>query len=231
MTKLPAAGRVKTRLVPALSPEQAADVHRIFLLHLLQRLNACGPAAIIVCYDPPDAAAAMALLLSGAGAMELISQSAGDLGQRMAAAAATTFRRHDRILFLGVDSPDVPGSHLARAVSLLAENDVVIGPSADGGFWCLGLRDGVDAPKLLANIPWSSGAECQTTLQRASAMSYRLATADSWDDIDHPADLARLRQRLDRSNDPAEQSLARQLDAILLNGGSRAQPRVTGVPA
>ena len=174
MSKLPVAGRVKTRLTPALTPQQAAEVHRLFLLHLLDRLIDLAPAELVVCFDPPDAGASMAALLSPRS-LQLIAQSEGDLGNRLAIAANSIFERFDRVLFLGVDSPDVPVALLQNAAELTAGSDVVLGPTLDGGFWCLGLRRGIDVASVLSDIPWSSGGEREATIRRAASAVSRAA--------------------------------------------------------
>src|SRR5215204_2148736 len=84
IAKFPVAGKVKTRLTPAITPEQAAAVHRAFLLHLFKRLIDLRPAELFVYFDPPDAQAAMKDLLCSIGPCTFIPQVAGDLGQRLA---------------------------------------------------------------------------------------------------------------------------------------------------
>jgi rSAM/selenodomain-associated transferase 1 len=207
MAKAPIAGGVKTRLQPELTPKQAADVHRVFLRHVVNRLRGIGE--VIVCFDPPDAGSAMRTVVDA----KFVPQCSGDLGARLASASRAI--SEDRILFLGVDSPDVPTSAIHLAVRRLDENDIVLGPCDDGGFWCLALRKTVDAGALLSSIEWSTGRELEQTLARARGMDYRAALADRWDDVDRPDDLRRLVSRLAKSDNEADMQLLRELNSVL----------------
>lgn len=222
MARYPQAGRVKTRLSPALTPQQAAGVYRHFLTHLVGRLRG-GMAGLrlVVCHDPPDAGEQMKRLLGDGGRVDLLPQAGGDLGQRMAAAADAVRAWSSRVLVLGADSPDVPDGHLRRAMALLERHDVVLGPTADGGYWCMGMGPGVDAGELLAGIDWSSGRERVQTLEAAARLGYDCRLADGWEDVDDKRDLAALLRRLYRSalaNDcnslPAMDLLVRLLAGI-----------------
>ena len=240
MCKYPTPGRVKTRLTPTLTPDQAAAVARAFLEHLSARLRvtrvprvpraACPPVSSVgevadtggqaasgtqsiteFFVDPvaPDAGRWADVL----GDAPIHAQSPGDLGDRLAAAAADVRRLHPgaAVLFLGLDSPDLPDAALARAADALSRADVVLGPTDDGGYWCLGLSRGVDPAKLLDGIDWSSGREFTQTLQRADSLGYATAVVDPWPDVDHAADLTALLARLSRSAAPRDRRL---LDAL-----------------
>lgn len=215
VAKVPEPGRVKTRLTPELHATQAAAVHEAFIVHVFQRLRELKPAELVICYDPPTGEAAMRRLLGSPDDVTFMPQAAGDLGQRLAAMFDALKSRHRRILFLGVDSPDLPADHLRDAARLCHGADVVIGPTEDGGYWCLALAASVDAAKLLGGIEWSTGHEARQTIDRAAALHYAMALADGWDDIDHPADLQRLIERLSASADPRDQALHARLAAIV----------------
>jgi hypothetical protein len=208
MAKFPAPGRVKTRLVPPLSAEQAARVHREFLLHVVVRLS---PRRVIACYDPPECGADMRSLL---GHVALIPQSPGDLGERLAAATLAARRTSGSLIFLGVDSPDVPIAYIDRIAELLATHDVVIAPAEDGGYWAVALAPRVDAAKLFAKIEWSTGREGAQTLERARHLGYNVALADRWADVDRPEDLRRLMERLKRSGEPDDWRLLTRLSFL-----------------
>src|SRR5690606_25256092 len=204
--KLPAPGSVKTRLTPNLHATQAAAVHEAFLQHFISRLVELHPAELIVCYDPPTAGDAMRSLLGSPAGVTYMPQSPGDLGQRLATAFDALKGRHRRMIFLGVDSPDLPADHLRDAARLCQQADVVLGPTEDGGYWCLALAGTVDAARLLSGIEWSTGHEAQQTIDNASALHYAVAMADGWDDVDRPDDLQRLMQRLQASAEPRDRT-------------------------
>ena len=217
MAKLPDPGRVKTRLIPPLSPEQAAAVHGLFLRHLLDMLqasvSALGIEQVVLCYDPPASEMDSEYGYSRGDPdgmakqrRELMSrhiacrpQAAGDLGDRLVDAHQGIARTS---LFLGADSPDVPVLVLEKAFRLLRNgHELVLGPCEDGGFWCLGVAAGVNLRPVVRGVAWSSGQEMAQVRRNAESAGLSVALADPWWDVDHPVDLANLLDRLAASPD------------------------------
>jgi rSAM/selenodomain-associated transferase 1 len=213
MAKVPEAGRVKTRLLPALSPEHAARVHQVFVQHVMSRLHKLGPPELVMCFDPPQLGRQMYQLV-GPRATRYVAQSPGDLGARMDAVAREIGKWYGKILFLGVDSPDVPIGHLTRAAEMLNTNEVVVGPCGDGGFWCLGVQRMVNLNMLFDGIEWSSGKEREQTIENAQDLECSCAAADAWDDVDHPEDLQKLLARLSASNEEDDRKLLAALSFL-----------------
>jgi uncharacterized protein len=214
MTKYPTPGRVKTRLTAELSNEEAAGVHACFMKHLVARLARLNPAELVICFDPPEQLEGMRQLFDGQ-TVSFLPQCPGDLGARLADAAGRLFERCERLVFMGVDSPDVPLGHLFKAAELTEQVAVSLSPTTDGGYWSLGLCRGVDAAALLQAIPWSSGQEAMATLQAAEALGQPAVTGLAWDDVDHPADLRRLLIRLSHSDVAADAQLLSNLLDVL----------------
>jgi len=217
MAKYPTPGKVKTRLMAELTAQQAADVHAVFLRHICARLARLNSAELVLCFDPPDKAGAFRQLLDLPN-LTLLEQCPGDLGTRIAAASAALFARHERLLFLGVDSPDLPLAHLFKAAELTEQAPVSLSPTIDGGYWSLGLSRGVQVEPLLHDIPWSSGQEAMATLKSAEVLGLTSVTGLAWDDVDHPPDLRRLLERLGRSDVAADQQLLSNLGHVLPAG-------------
>ena len=215
MAKYPEAGRVKTRLTPDLSAHLAAKVHRVFLQHCMARLCELRADEVVLCFDPVDKAEAMRVLFDSLARITFLPQVEGDLGVRLAAAAREISARHLRLLFLGVDSPDVPLAHLKKAAELVDRAEVSLSPTDDGGFWSLGLQSHVDAQRLLANIPWSSGGEAMALLRWADSLGHSAVTGLAWDDVDRPDDLRRLIQRLGQSSEKLDRRLLSNLRHVL----------------
>jgi hypothetical protein len=214
MAKYPTPGRVKTRLTPELSNEEAAAVHACFLKHVVERLARLNPAELVVCFDPPEQLHGMRQLLDGQS-VSFLPQCPGDLGARLANAAGRLLDRWERLVFVGVDSPDVPVGYLFKAAELTEQAAVSLSPTTDGGYWSLGLCRGVNVGELLREIPWSSGQEATATLRSAEALGQPSVTGLAWEDVDHPADLRRLLTRLSRSEVAADAHLLSKLRDVL----------------
>jgi uncharacterized protein len=208
MTKLPVPGQVKTRLMPALSPQQAAQLHAVMLRHVASRLAPLGE--LVICHDPPEAEPALRDLL-GIEA-RYIKQCSGDLGARLVAASREL--GSDPLMFFAVDSPDVPLTSVMKLTELLGRHEIAIGPCEDGGYWCLGVRREVDVDALLKGIEWSSGRELAQTIGRAGALGYRVGVGDPWYDVDRPQDLRRLVSRLRTSDNDGDMQLLNQLSFL-----------------
>ena len=194
MAKFPTPGRVKTRLQPRLSAEESAEVQRVFLLHMVDRLCGLGAGDMIVCFDPPDAAEAFGELIGDR--VGLLVQSPGDLGDRLTGAAVGLRDEYERVLFFGVDSPDVPAGHLSGLIDLTLAHAASIAPTEDGGFWALGLKTDVDLAPIVGGIEWSSGREYAQTTDRLKTHVVDVGIGKHWTDVDRVEDLIALNERL-----------------------------------
>ena len=110
----------------------------------------------------------------------LVDQGEGDLGVRLARAAAS-----GPVLLVGADIADLTAENLRRAAALLADAPVVIGPAEDGGYWLLGLA--APMPALFEGVAWGTSAVFAETVARLAAPPVLLETLA---DLDRPADLA-----------------------------------------
>jgi len=119
------------------------------------------------------------------------AQVAGDLGARIAGAFEDLiFAPGDHALIVASDVPGLTPAHIAAAYAVLDRHDVVLGPSRDGGFWCVGLtwKD----PEIFQGVPWGTPETLLRTAQNAHALNRHVAYADWLDDLDTPAGLAQL---------------------------------------
>ena len=136
-------GRVKTRLHPAVSYEQAAELAAASLADTLQVGTELPAERRILAFDglvPP----------AGSHDFEVIPQSAGDLDARLAAIfdAAT-----EPTLLVGMDTPQLLSGHLAELFPWPEDVDFAFGPARDGGFWSLGMRE--PRGDLIRGVPMS----------------------------------------------------------------------------
>jgi hypothetical protein len=179
--KPPVPGQVKTRLQPALGREGAAALARAFLDDTCAALRDLPWASPVLATTGP---------LDGAP-FPIWPQGEGDLGARLERVLARALREAPFAIAVGTDSPGLPPRLLDDARTALADADAVIGPSADGGFYLLGLRRCPEG--LLRDLPWSRADTCIRTLARLRERGFRVAALDPWFDVDRPGDLATLR--------------------------------------
>ena len=186
--KAPVAGRVKTRLIPALGPQGAADLHKRLLLSTVARLGTARVAPIEL-WCAPDRRHPFFQALARDFHLELRAQRGEDLGERMLTASADGLTRGQAVVLIGSDCPDVDGEYLASALERLARPrlDAVLGPAADGGYVLLGLRRAV--PELFTDMPWGGAQVAALTRQRMQRLGWRWRELPVLRDLDRPEDL------------------------------------------
>lgn len=199
MAKAPQAGAVKTRLCPPLEPDEAAALAHAFLVDAIALVRTAAGAIPALAFAPPEHRAFFAALAPG---FHLVPQRGHDLGARLlhcvedlgrAGAAAA--------IVIGTDSPTLPPAYLDRALARVFGVDVVLGPSADGGYYLIGLRHAW--PELFQDIAWGSSAVLGETLDRARRLGLRVELLPPWFDVDTGADLDRLVASLTAATDRA----------------------------
>jgi rSAM/selenodomain-associated transferase 1 len=195
MAKAPKAGQVKTRLVPPLTQEEAAELYRCLLLDKILQVGTLSGVDPYLAYTPPEARAQMASLAPQD--FTLIPQAGSDLGDRLHRLSAILLERgHPGVIIIDSDTPTLPSTYLLDALDRLQNRstDLVLGPAEDGGYYLIGLKR--PCRSLFDSIPWSGPSVLTETLWRASAQRLEVATLPPWFDVDTPNDLARLRNDL-----------------------------------
>ena len=192
--KNPIPNQVKTRLIPTLSPEQAAALYIAFLTDWCETLAKVSKVDLVIAYTPPEAHSDLQALI-GDNAI-YTPQVGADLGERLTSATQwAAEQRYTKILLVGSDSPTLPISYLSDAITLLDTRDIVIGPSVDGGYYLIGFA--VEAlaqtvPRVFNGIAWSTGEVFQQTVARIREVEATLGLLPAWYDVDTAEDLAFL---------------------------------------
>ena len=162
MAKAPVPGLVKTRLVPPLTPDEAAALHAAMLADTVTVLQHVSVDKIHAAVMP--ATFNRALLPSS---WNIFPQVAGDLGARLAAAFRHVMGQGaSRVVAVGVDSPTLQPSSLQAAFAALARADVVLGPAEDGGCYAIGLRQLSAA--FFEGVTWGTASVCDQLIARAN---------------------------------------------------------------
>jgi len=191
MAKAPVVGRVKTRLLPALSAEEAAELARALLVDQLSHLEKLDFADRYLAFAPDEERGLMEALAPPG--FQLFTQQGDDLGSRMEAIFSRLLAMgHKRVVLIGGDLPALPLSVLAEAYAFLesATRRVALGPSRDGGYYLVGCNQPV--PEIFLGMHWSHHEVLAQTRERLTAMNIDYYLLPSWFDIDTLDDLKHL---------------------------------------
>ena len=191
--KLPRPGAVKTRLGRTIGYERATQLYDCFVQDLRGTLAQLGVVPLIF-YAPAAQSAAVAQWLGPD--QPYYPQIGEDLGARMAYAFRQGFELgYTRLLIVGSDSPDLPLDILQTALRALEQDQIVIGPSQDGGYYALGFTATNFVPQVFAGIPWSTSAVYAQTLQILARENHSILPLRDWYDVDTVEDLWQFYQR------------------------------------
>ena len=188
MVKTPKIGHVKTRLAKDIGPIAATQFYRFTAHRLISRLGQ-DPRWKTFIAIAPDASQNHWPWPSRA---EKEPQGTGNLGDRM----QRVFERHapNPTLIIGTDVPTITPTHIDQAFQSLGHASVVIGPSDDGGYWCIGQNNTPKTHTLFRNVRWSSQHTLQDTLANIPAQAYHLTS--QLEDIDEGQDFAQYQASL-----------------------------------
>lgn len=207
MAKAPEPGRVKTRLTPALTPDQTAALQAaltedavaisVTTASLMASPCAAAPArrlrVRLAC--APTADHPFFQQLAARRGVDLLEQGEGDLGERLARLQRRSFELGAlAVVFIGVDAPAVTGACLPEALARLDTASAVLGPAEDGGYTLLGsIRP---TPSLFVDMPWGTSQVLELTRRRLREAEIDWAELKPGWDLDRPADLMRLKTLL-----------------------------------
>ncbi len=199
-TRYPRAGRSKTRLIDELGPDGAARLQRRLTERVVgeaKRLRAQYPVRVQVHYCGGDEEQMSGWL----GPLVYRSQVDGDLGRKMGAAMGAAIEEMETaagsVVLIGSDIPQIDAALLRQAFTTLADHEVVLGPSRDGGYYLVGLSAAA-APRVLPllfdEIRWSTETVLAETLGRLGANGCSVQLLPTLRDIDRPEDLALVKE-------------------------------------
>jgi uncharacterized protein len=198
MAKAPRPGKVKTRLQPPLTAEEAAALNICFLQDTAENIAgvaAEGSAQGIVCYTPVGDEAAFDGLLPGGFA--LIPQRGDGFGERLWLATQDLLAcGYSAVCLIDSDSPTLPELALRQAVRALLEpgDRVVLGGSADGGYYLIGLKAAHREP--FEQITWSTPSVYAETVRQVREAGLELVELPTWYDVDEAVTLTALEDEL-----------------------------------
>ena len=198
MAKAPRPGKVKTRLSPPLTSDQASALNICFIRDTtenIQQVTQASNSAGLVAYTPVgDEAAFDGLLPSG---FELLAQRGDGFGERLLFVCEDLFScGFSSVCLIDSDSPTMPQPALLQAVKSLsrAGDRMLLGGSDDGGYYLIGIKH--PHRRLFEQIDWSTERVFAQTLERAREIALPAELLPTWYDVDDAATLERLRREL-----------------------------------
>ncbi len=184
--KNPVLGKVKTRLAATVGDQKALEIYQRLLdvtRKTVTKVNAkyhlfySDVIEMVDDWDIQD--------------FDKYLQQGDDLGERMSAAFRNIFLQNDesvlqKVVIIGSDCPALTPDILEMAFTILGESDVVVGPTFDGGYYLLGMKE--YHPALFENISWSTDAVYQETNDKSRLLQLNIADLPTLSDIDNEAD-------------------------------------------
>lgn len=187
--KEPVAGKVKTRMHPDLSLEEAAKLYDCMLNDLYNKLHDLKNTDVII-YFAPIGSREYFQKLNYSNKL-LMPQSKGDLGEKLANSFAETFRKgYKRILVIGSDCLTLTKNEIYDYFDSLLINDALIGPTADGGYYILGLNN--FHRQAFENVNWSTESVFKDTIKKFKELNLKYFVSKSNYDIDTIYDLKKF---------------------------------------
>jgi uncharacterized protein len=190
--RLPVLGSVKTRLAPRYTPEESLQLHRALLSDSLELLHrAAREASASAWLYVSDSGELGPDLVARLGAASQAVQRGDDLGERLVRAFQDRFAAGSRrVVVIGSDTPHLPVERVARAFKALEEDEIVLGPARDGGYYLVGASR--LHPSLFRGIAWGTAQVYRETVRKARREGISIASLPAWYDVDLPESVACL---------------------------------------
>ena len=192
VAKKPAPGQTKTRLCPPLNYDQAAKLYDCFLHDTLDIMRKVPNVERAVGYLPNESQSYFQQL---APDMELTCQRGVSLGERLDNLLNEALHNGSgRVVVINSDSPTLPASYLSQAFDALIEADVVLGPTQDGGYYLIGMKQ--PHPHLFHEVQMSTPHVLADTLALAESSGLTVSLLPTWYDVDTIEDLYQLEEEI-----------------------------------
>jgi rSAM/selenodomain-associated transferase 1 len=193
-TRYPEIGKTKTRLIPAIGAEKAANLQRKMTEKTLQKVSKIkenistdeNEIDVKIYYN----GGSLLLMQQWLGHdLTLIKQIEGELGAKMYSALENNYHQNQTpVIIIGIDCPFLDQKILFQALTAVENNDLVIGKAEDGGYYLIGLNK--PRKKLFDNINWGTDQVYNQTIQIAQTLNLSIHNLPVLKDIDRPEDLA-----------------------------------------
>ena len=187
-TRVPKPGVTKTRLLPILSGDQCAKLHTAFLTDLARVYSEIEANLFVAYTADPDWEILKSIFPVATG---FFPQEGADLGEKMYRAICAVLEQgYDAVVLTGADLPRLTTAHLDSGFAALETADIAIGPTSDGGYYLVGMKQPHRA--IFENQQYGGSTVLENTVTAGQAAGLTVAPVDSCDDVDTPEDLRAL---------------------------------------
>ena len=191
-TRVPKPGVTKTRLMPLLTGDQCARLHTAFLKDLASVYKNVA-ADLFVAYTADPEWEKLKDIFHDA--RDFFPQEGADLGEKMYHALRHVLERgYDKVILTGADLPLMTAAHLESGFATLEQADVTFGPTSDGGYWLVGMKQPHKA--VFEKQSYGGATVLENTVGAAKAAGLTVSFTKTCDDVDTPEDLAALGDKL-----------------------------------
>jgi uncharacterized protein len=206
MANAPREEKAPNRLSSALSPEEAKRLYIAFLSDTFVLMEDVRDErenlALALCYTPEGEEEAFEEVEREGSLM--IPQRGENLGERLTNCFADLFAlSFESVVVIGADTPTLPGEYVFDAFECFeTDDDVVIGPTEDGGYYLVGMRK--LHKRIFEDLPWGAAGALDATIERAREAELNLVLLPEWRDVDTPEDFEQLKRELAENKEAAK---------------------------
>jgi uncharacterized protein len=188
----PILGKVKTRLSPFLEEDVILKLYTCFIQDSLDNIRQVRNIDRFVGVTPSNESGFFTEALGSD--IRMFVQEGDNLGDKMRRAMQDRFAEgYESVIIIGSDSPSLPASYIYQAVG--SDKDMVIGPSTDGGYYLIGMREKVF--EVFKDVSWGTETVLQETCEHLLQNGANLELLPVWYDVDTPEDLKFFKTHLD----------------------------------
>ncbi len=190
--KFPEEGKVKTRLAKTIGYEKATTIYKELAEHSFTEVKKLNTVSRYLFFKNESNREKISKWV-GLG-FSFYLQSNGNLGEKMKNAFSKVFTKgSNKTIIIGSDLPDISKSLISKAFKDLDNNDIIIGPSKDGGYYLLGMNKFY--PELFDNISWSTELVLKQTIAKVRSLSLKFTLLKELNDIDTIEDIVEWQNR------------------------------------
>lgn len=173
--KNPELGKVKTRLAKSVGDEAALDIYNQLIAYTQEQTAQAGVDLVVYYTEHLDEHD------NWLHAIKKV-QTSGNLGNRMATAFQAELEKYERVCIIGTDCAELTTTIIRKAFSMLEDNDFVLGPANDGGYYLLGMKS--FERSLFGGIDWSTNKVLNQTIETISELDRSYALLPELVDVD-----------------------------------------------